>query len=133
MGGLSADDETSVRQHRVAELISEEMSMILQDEVQDPRIAGVTVTGAHVSRDLRQATIYVITDGPQSERALLAALVRSQAYLRGHLASRALLRFVPELRFRVDDSLQRAKRVESLLDEVARTDAPPDAPDSPQQ
>lgn len=133
MSGIPADDETTVRQRRVAELINEEMSMILQDEVQDPRIAGVTVTGAHVSRDLRQATVYITTDDPESGREALAALERSQGYLRRQLAARAFLRFVPELRFRVDDSLQQAKRIESLLDEVARTEAAHDAPDAPQQ
>ena len=59
MSGAPLDDETTVRQRRVAELITEEMTIILQDEVEDPRIAGAQVTGAHVSRDLRQATIYV--------------------------------------------------------------------------
>jgi ribosome-binding factor A len=127
------EDETSIRQRRFAELIGEEMSLILQDAVEDPRLAGLTVTGAQVSRDLRQATVFVITDSPETARVALKALDRSQGYLRRQLAARAFLPMVPELHFRLDDSLQRAQRIESLLDEVARTAPPPDEPEPPQQ
>ena len=129
MIGFTSEDETTVRQRRVAELISEEMSLILQDEVADPRIAGAKVTGARVSRDLRQATIYVAPADAGGGRDLVALLEHSSAYLRGQLAARAFLRFIPELRFRLDDSDERAKRIESLLDEVAPKDATPDEPD----
>ncbi|MHB0875057.1 MAG: 30S ribosome-binding factor RbfA [Anaerolineae bacterium] len=129
MAGAQSEDETTVRQRRVAELITEEMTLILQDEVDNPRIAGTQVTGARVSRDLRVATIFVAPLESENSRELIAALDRSGPFLRRQLAARAFLRFVPELRFRIDDSIERSKRIESLLDEVVPKDATPDEPD----
>jgi ribosome-binding factor A len=130
MSGAPLDDETTVRQRRVAELVTEEMTLILQDEVEDPRIAGTQVTGARVSRDLRQATIYVAPLASEDAGELLTALEHSVPFLRRQLAARALLRFVPDLRFRIDDSIERSKRIGSLLDQVVPKDAPPDEPDT---
>lgn len=128
MVDFSPEDETTVRQRRVAELVAEEMSLILQDEVDDPRLSGAQVTGARVSRDLRQATVYVAMADAEHRAGLLVALEHCTPFLRRQLAARAFLRFVPELRFRLDDTDERARRIESLLDQVVPKDTPADEP-----
>jgi len=111
--------EPSIRQRRAADLIAEELSQILRERVQDPRLSGATVTYVQVSRDLRQATVYFASKSADEDKETLRALERSNAFLRRELAARVLMRFVPELQFSVDDSMQRAQRIESLLDQVA--------------
>lgn len=111
--------EPNIRQRRVADLIARELSLILQERVQDPRLAGATITYVRMSRDLRQATVFIASKNADNDRETLQALEHSNAFLRRELAARVLLRFVPELQFSIDDTWQRAQRIESLLDQVA--------------
>ena len=108
----------SIRQRRVADLIAKELSLVLQERVQDPRLSGATITYVRMSRDLRQATVFIASKNANSDREILEALEHSNAFLRRELAARVLLRFVPELQFSIDDSWLRAQRIESLLDQV---------------
>lgn len=94
--------------------------MFLAEGVKDPRVVGlVTVTGVDVTRDLRNAKVYVSILGSDSERA---ATLDGLASLAGHLRSRigrALrLRLAPEVSFKLDESVARAARIESLLAQI---------------
>uniref|UniRef100_A0A7C1FE99 Ribosome-binding factor A n=1 Tax=Caldilinea aerophila TaxID=133453 RepID=A0A7C1FE99_9CHLR len=111
---------TEIRQQRVAELIFEEMSIMLAGELQDPRISLVRVTDVRVSKDLRNVRVFVCHDDETvSRRELLKALQNATSYLRRQLAERLSLRAVPELLFSYDDSLEKAARVQELLRQIA--------------
>ncbi|MGI6209166.1 MAG: 30S ribosome-binding factor RbfA [Anaerolineae bacterium] len=110
--------EPSVRQRRVADLIARELSLILQQRARDPRLSKVVITGVRVSGDLRQATVFVSSVVPEDRQAIVEALSGSEAFLRRELAERAYLKYVPTLTFRLDETYDRASRIESLLDEV---------------
>ncbi len=90
----------------------------------DPELADVQFTVAEVrmSPDLRQATVFVSRLGRADAAALLPALGRAAAYLRGEVARAVRLRVAPELHFSADVSLDAASRIEALLraPEVAR-------------
>ena len=74
------------RADRVAEAIREEVATFLAEDVKDPRIVGlVTVTGVEVTRDLRQAKIFVSVMGSDTERAATFDGLSSVA---AHLRSR---------------------------------------------
>jgi ribosome-binding factor A len=119
------------RADRVAEAIREEVATFLAEDVKDPRVVGlVTVTGVEVTRDLRQAKIYVSVMGSETERAATFDGLSSVA---GHLRSRVgralRLRLAPEITFRPDESIARAARIESLLAQI-KDGKPPEGGDS---
>jgi ribosome-binding factor A len=123
----------SQRQLRVGEEVRHALAAILErGDLRDPdlRDAAVTVTEVQVSPDLRRATAFVTPLGGGGEDDLLAALERARPFLRRRIARAVTLKYVPDLAFRGDRSLDRAGRIQALLDEpmVARDlEAPPDA------
>lgn len=121
---MAADNR---RADRVAEAIREQVATFLRDGAKDPRLVGmVTVTAVDVPRDLRTARIFVSILGSDAERATtMDALESMTGHLRTRLAKSLSLRVAPELSFKVDESVARAARIESLLAEVR--DPKPDA------
>jgi ribosome-binding factor A len=119
------------RADRVAEAIREEVATFLAEDVKDPRVIGlVTVTGVEVTRDLRQAKIFVSVMGSDTERAAtLDGLSSVAAHLRSRVGRALRLRLAPEIVFRVDESIARAARIESLLAQI-KDEKPPDGGDS---
>ncbi len=116
------------RIRRLNQLLREELSRLIRREVKDPRVGLVTVTDVEVSPDLEHATVYVRTveaDRPMDE--MLAGLHSAGGYLRHTLGKELHLRRIPELRFEEDRSLERARRIEALLEEALEEDAPPGA------
>ena len=75
----------------------------------------VTVTEVRVSPDLRNATIFTVPFGTADAAALRDALNRHQKYLRGELAKRLNLKYMPNLSFQIDDRFDQAKRIDELL------------------
>ena len=108
------------RADRVAEAIRIDVATFLQSGAKDPRLqAIVTVTAVDVDRDLGNAKIFVSMMGTDAERAsTLEALASMKGHLRSRLAKSLGLRVVPDLSFKVDESVARAARIESLLAQV---------------
>ncbi len=107
------------RLERVNQLIKEEISMLLQRELKDPRLGFVTVTEVDVTPDLRHAKVYVSVLGPEerwvsSLQALQSAKGFVWSWLRRHLD----LRVTPEIVFRPDRSMEHAAHIQSLLAEL---------------
>ncbi|MEJ7810970.1 MAG: 30S ribosome-binding factor RbfA [Gemmatimonadaceae bacterium] len=108
------------RSDRVAEAIREEVARFLSEGAKDPRIVGfVTVTGVDVTHDLRHAKVFVSIMGSEEERRSTFDGLRSlAAHLRSRLARSLRLRFAPEIEFRLDASIERAARIETLLAQI---------------
>jgi ribosome-binding factor A len=125
------------RADRVAEAIRTEVATFLRDGAKDPRLVGmVTVTAVDVPRDLRSAKVFVSILGTDTERAAtVEALDSMTGHLRTRLAKTLRLRVAPELTFKLDESVARAARIESLLAQVRnpKPDDPGDAGDAGQQ
>jgi len=118
----------SRRVERLNEQLKREISDILRFEVKDPRIGMVTVTGARASTDLSLAQIFVSIPGDDAERTeTLEGLSAASPYIRSELGKRMKIRKVPELRFRSDESLDYAMRIEKLLGEVLPPAPPTEA------
>ncbi len=114
----------TIRQRRVAELLKEELAVLLELEVADPRLQFVNVTAVEVTPDLRWAKVYVTTlDEEESYPEVLEALDHARGFLRSSLAERIRLRRVPDLAFYVDDVLSRARRIDALLEQIQREKA----------
>lgn len=110
----------SVRLARLRELFKEEISVILQREMKDPRIGFVSVTDVEVSPDLRHAKVFVSILGDREAKAkTMAGLASAQGFVRTELGRRIRLRRMPELLFKLDESIERGVRVQHLLRRVA--------------
>ena len=111
---------SSRRSDRLAEAIRTEVATFLGGGAKDPRIVGfVTVTGVETTRDMRHAVVFVSVLGTASEReATLAGLASLAGHLRGQLGRVLHLRLAPALEFRIDESVQRAARIDALLNQV---------------
>jgi ribosome-binding factor A len=108
------------RADRVAEAVRMEVATFLSEGAKDPRLVGlVTVTAVDVPRDLRSARVFVSIMGSDSERAAtLDALESMKSHIRSRLAKTLRLRVAPEIVIKLDESVARAARIESLLAQV---------------
>jgi ribosome-binding factor A len=105
------------RADRVAEAIRAEVATFLREEAKDPRLTGfVTVTGVEATRDLRHANVFVSIMGTDAERsATLEGLASVATHLRSRLGRSLRLSNAPTLHFKLDESVARAARIETLL------------------
>ncbi len=109
----------SHRPERLAEAIKKEVSDLFQGELKDPRIGFATITGVEVSSDLKHAKIYVsVLGGNDEQESTMAALKKAQGFIRTELGRRIRLRHVPEITFKLDNSIEHGARVLKLLNEV---------------
>jgi ribosome-binding factor A len=119
------------RTRRISNRILEEVAVILQQEVSDPRLQTVTVTGVEVDRALAFATIYISAlDAKDRIKEIMDALNGARGFLRSQLAARIPLRSFPQLRFRQDSSLDRGARIDELLTELKQEGDPAEEKDS---
>lgn len=112
------------RTRRVAEQLQRELAEAIRDEIRDPRVGSVTVSGVEVARDLAHARVYMTVLGEDSHTSTEAAGVLNGAagFLRRELSRRVRLRTVPALTFIHDPSFDRAARLSSLIDSAIDED-----------
>lgn len=107
------------RQRKVAELLHKEISQLIQYNTRDPRLGFVTVTGVDVSPDLRLAYVYVTVLGDETDaQSTLEGLASAAGYFRHNMKKALSLRYIPELKFKLDTSLEHGIRIDSLLDTI---------------
>ncbi len=110
IGGSRAD--------RIGERIQAELARLIRENLRDPRVGFVTLTGVEVSGDLRHAKIFISVLGDGLEDTL-HALEHATPFLKRELGRTAGLKYTPTLRFLEDRSIRGARRIEDLLDEIA--------------
>lgn len=112
----------SIHTERVAELVQREVARILQREYSDQLQPMVTITRARMTGDLSIAYVYASVMGDDSEQreATFKQLKALTPEIREQLASRIRhkVKEIPELKFFLDESMQRAKRMENLFDRI---------------
>jgi ribosome-binding factor A len=108
------------RAERVGAELRRELAEVLREEVQDPRLARITLQEVRVSRDLAHAKIYFtcfpVDEGGTDQEFLLNG--RLTGFLRRALARRARLRVMPRLHFVHDESISRAEHLSHLIEEA---------------
>lgn len=113
----------SVRQRKVAERIQQLVSTIIDRKLKDPDAGFITVTHVRMSPDLRIASVYVTVLGnPEAAQRSLSALDRAKHFIRNEIAPTLRMRFIPELRFFIDDTMEYARKIDQLLGEIKKTD-----------
>jgi ribosome-binding factor A len=109
------------RSERVDSVIRREISELLCEQVNDPRLTRfISVTRVVTSPDLRHAKVYISTLGDKvNKKEILQGFTAASGFLRRQLANRLELRHMPELSFHLDESIERGAEVLRLIDQVS--------------
>jgi ribosome-binding factor A len=112
------------RNARVSSQMQKELSLILQRDIDDPKLGFVTINEVEVTKDLAVAKVYVTVlnvDEP-GKKANVKRLNELAPVIRHQLAKRMRLRHISELRFYYDDSFDTGMRVAELLSDLDKRD-----------
>ncbi len=110
----------SQRQESVGRELQEEIARIVQHDIDDPLIGFVTITDVDISPDLRHAIVYYSVLGDDEQKRESGKGIRRAAkYIRGLIAERLDLRYTPTLRFELDETAEKAQRIEELIRQEA--------------
>jgi ribosome-binding factor A len=112
---------TYKRAERVSDQMKQEIADILMRKIKDPRIGFVTVTDVEVADDLRNAKVFVSVYG-SDKAATLKGLESASTFIRSELGRRMRMKFVPEILFRYDDSVERGAHINELLHDIEDKD-----------
>jgi ribosome-binding factor A len=113
----------SARTQRIAGQVQRTLATLLRRNVKDPRVGNVTVTAVEVANDLSFARVHVLPfASTHPGEDLLAGLRSASGYLRGELARELKLRHMPRLEFQLDEVLEGAHRLTSLIDDAVKSD-----------
>ena len=116
------------RTDRINGLLRQEISQLLSRELNDPRLSGVvSITKVETSGDLRYARVFVSVLGSRDGKGtVLSGISSASKFMRRELGERLSLRYIPELSFVLDESLEEADHIFRLMDGLS-TEAPPGA------
>jgi ribosome-binding factor A len=112
----------SHRIDKVEHLIKEEISLIFLHKLQDPVFGLVTITSVKVSPDLKIAKVYISVFQKENRALVLEKAETISGYIRTQLAQRIRLRFTPELKFFIDDTLDYVEKIEGLIKKIHQND-----------
>jgi ribosome-binding factor A len=112
------------RIERLNSIIQQEISQLLREQVNDPRLNSlISITKVSTSPDLRHTKIFVSSFGDKADKEeILKGFQAASGFLRRQLATRLQLKYMPDLSFQFDDSIERAAKVLRLIDEVSLED-----------
>ena len=113
------------RLDRITQAIKKEISNIIHDELKDPRLGFVTITGAQLTQDVRYAKIFFSVLGKDEDyKKTKEALDSATGFIRRLIAQRIRLRFVPEIVFKEDRSCEYSIKIQNILEEIKERDEP---------
>jgi len=106
---------------RVGDQILKEIALLLLNRVKDPRVQGVTMTGINLSNDLKLARVYFSVMGNKSEiERALAGLNSAKGFIKREIGLRMQLRYVPEIKFLHDASLESGSHLDRIFEEIQK-------------
>ena len=104
---------------KAAEAVREVVSMAILTQVRDPRVQDVTVTSVEMAPDMRSAKVTVsIMGSPAKQELALRGLSNSAGFLQAKIAERIDTRYIPKLRFEMDQGVKHSLEIARVLDEV---------------
>ena len=112
---------TTQRPERVQEALRQEVSRIVHEELKDPRLGFLTITKVELTKDLRHARIYFSVLGESKDKRLaLNGLNSAKGYIKNLISERIKLRFMPEIAFKIDESLEHTQHIYDLLNKLKK-------------
>ena len=124
---------TTFRLERLNREFLREISLLLQSRVKNAQVHGAVLTQVVCSKDLSHAKVFFTTMLPEDREPTRKALQEVAGFLRSLLGKQMRLRKIPELHFHCDETEERARSVEALLDTLAREEPRPprEEPEAP--
>jgi ribosome-binding factor A len=105
-----------MRSDRVSSQIQRIVSEILRKDIGDPRLDKVVITGVEMARDLKTAKIYFSVPSGENTRMLaMEGFQKAGSYIKRMLAGRLELRYMPDIRFYYDESIDYGSHIEKIL------------------
>lgn len=113
------------RFEKVSEALKREIGSIIHDELKDPRLGFVTITGVEMTKDLRYAKVFFSVLGKDQEyKKTKEALDSALGFIRRLIAQRIRLRLTPEIIFQEDRSAEYSIKIQEVLDEIKGLNEP---------
>jgi len=107
------------RAKKLASLIQREVTEIIMNELRDPTFKQfISITDVKVEGDLKKAIIYFRVFGGD-EKQVEDALAKAKGYIKKLLSERLVIKFMPDIEFKLDDSVEKEKRLEELFKKIA--------------
>jgi ribosome-binding factor A len=110
---------------RVDGAVREVLGNAVTQDLKDPRVGFVTVTEVRTSPDLRQARVFVSVFGTDDEKAAtLEGLRSAHGILQAKIASQLRMKRTPALEFALDDTAEKAARLEAIIEQAVEDPEP---------
>jgi len=109
---------SSHRIDKVEQLIKEEISSVFLHKMQQPELGFITITNVKVSPDLKLAKIYLSVLEKEKREFIMDRINNKTKFIRTELAHRIRLKFVPEIKFFIDDTQDFVDKIEGLIDRI---------------
>ena len=106
------------RSARVGDLLREEVADIIQNKIKHKTLGFVTVTGAKITDDLMNATVYVSVLNSEDSKRTVDKLNSLGPFIKRELGARLKMRYVPSLRFMIDESIEYGMKMDKLFDKI---------------
>ena len=114
------------RSVRVGDFIRQEVADIIMHKIKHKTLGFVTVTGAKLSSDLRSATIYLSVLKDEEKVKTVRKINESKQFIRGELAKRLTMKFVPTLTFMIDEAVEYGRKIDNMLNNLDAEGGPVD-------
>ena len=108
------------RTGRISEEMKKEISVIIQNELKDPRLPKmISVLSAEVTKDLRYAKVFIsVLGSDEDKKNAIQGLKSAAGFIRREIGHRLQLRYTPELLFELDESIERGVYITKLINET---------------
>lgn len=122
---------SKTRAEKVAGALKIEISLIIHNELKDPRIGFVTINRVDLTDDLRFAKIYFGILGTKSEEEkTVSGLTSAKGFIKRLVAERLKLQYVPDITFKLDRSAEESIRISEILEGLKKPQKPKGAKNS---
>jgi ribosome-binding factor A len=119
----------SIRAERVRELLKRELGEIIRRELPLADVGVVTVNEVTVPRDFQSATVYVgVVGSPEQRRTAMAELDKARKKIQGMVGRAIVLKYTPQLRFILDEAIERGNRVLEIIEQLEQSPVPHEKP-----
>ncbi len=113
------------RKDKLEEIIKRIIAETIQKEIRDPRIGFATVFRVKLASDLTMADVFISVLGDDKvKRETMSGLISAKGYIRGVLGKNLSIRTVPDIRFLLDESIEKGVDMINLIESVNEKDTP---------
>ena len=106
------------RSARVSDLIRQEVADIIMNKIKHKTLGFLTVTGAKVSDDLRNATIYLSVLNDDEKKRTVKKLNTMSSFIKGELGRRLKMKYIPKPVFKIDEAIEYGRKIDKIFDDI---------------